>query len=127
MKTAAIAGLVAVFINIPMEMAGAAATGEKGQYHLFNPAPLELMRDMSTDRPDKTESPYTVDAGHYQIEASALDYTYDHKNPEKTDQRVDNFSMAPMNFKAGLLNNVDLQFVLAPYIREHSEGNGERE
>lgn len=47
---------------------------KKNQYHLFNPTPQELMREMSTDRPDKTESAYTVDAGHYQIEMSVLGY-----------------------------------------------------
>ncbi len=33
---------------------------DKWQYNLLNPTPRNLMREMSTDRPDKTESPYTV-------------------------------------------------------------------
>src|SRR5688572_5942243 len=40
----------------------------KSHYHLFNPTPRAQMREMSTDRPDQTESPYTVDAGHVQVE-----------------------------------------------------------
>ncbi len=100
---------------------------EKSQYHLTNPVPRELMREMSTDRPDKTESPYTVDAGHYQIETSLVDYTYDHRNAEGSDQRADNFSIFPMNLKAGLFNNVDFQFIVDPYIKEHSQGDGEEE
>lgn len=97
---------------------------EKNQYHLFNPAPVALMREMATDRPDKTESPFTVDAGHYQIETSLLDYTYDHDNPDKPDTRTDKFSVAPTNLKAGLLNNVDLQLVINPYITEHTKSSG---
>lgn len=36
---------------------------DKRNYTLFNPTPTAQMREMSTDHPDKTESPYTVDAG----------------------------------------------------------------
>ncbi len=112
-----------VFIN---SWAGSAygAAADKGAFHLLNPTPRELMREMSTDRPDKTESPYTVDAGHFQMEASLMDYTYDHKNTERSDERVDNYSVFPLNLKAGLTNNVDLQVVLNPYIREHNRGEG---
>ena len=35
------------------------------------------MRDLSPDRPDATESPYTVDAGHYQLEMDFANFTYD--------------------------------------------------
>ena len=35
------------------------------------------MREMSTDRPDQTESPYTVDAGHFQVEMDFFKFTYD--------------------------------------------------
>lgn len=99
----------------------------KSQYHFLNPTPDKLMRDMSTDRPDKTESPYTVDAGHYQIEMSFVDYTYDRHNPEGDDKNVDVLSIAPMNLKAGLTNNVDLQLVMNPHIRERIEENSEIE
>lgn len=85
------------------------------------------MRDMATDRPDKTESPYTVDAGHYQVEMSFIDYTYDHQNTDDSDARVDNFSIIPMNLKAGLLNNADIQFIFDPVLIERSEVDGELE
>ena len=39
----------------------AAAAGaprpDKSQYHLFNPTPLQWLRVMNTDRPDKTKAP----------------------------------------------------------------------
>lgn len=37
-------------------------------YNLFRPVPKSEMRDFSIDRPDVTESPITVDAGHFQFE-----------------------------------------------------------
>ena len=125
MRIAAIAGMVLSLMDLSMGMAFASTDLEKDQYHLFNPVPRERMRDLSTDRPDKTESPYTVDAGHFQIEASLIDYSYDHRNPEGSDQRVDHFSVMPMNLKAGLWNSTDLQFLINPYEEDHSAGDGE--
>ncbi len=49
---------------------------DKSGYNLFNPVPENLMRELSPDRPDETESPYTVDAGHYQLEMDFANFTY---------------------------------------------------
>jgi Putative MetA-pathway of phenol degradation len=85
----------------------------KKSYHLFNPVPRDMMRDLSTDRPDQTESPITVDAGHIQIEADAVFYTYN-----KFEQTKDNgFSIAAINLKVGLTNFADIQFILPSYTR----------
>ncbi len=81
---------------------------DKSQYSLFNPTPRELWRPMSADRPDFTESPFTVDAGAVQLELSFIDYA---KNGDE-----DAWTVAPANLKLGLLNDVDLQFVFDPYI-----------
>src|SRR5437667_1197436 len=99
---------------------------DKSDYTLFNPTPRPLMREMNTDRPDKTESPYTVDAGHFQIEGDILSYTYDRYNPAHTDTRIETVSIAPMNLKVGLRNDVDLQLVLETYtsVRAHDIPTG---
>jgi hypothetical protein len=91
---------------------------DKAAFTLFTPTPRGLMREMSTDRPDTTESAYTVDAGHVQFELSFVDYASDND----TDTRV--LSVLPTNVKVGLLNNVDIQFVFTPYVREDSENSG---
>src|SRR5688572_7370925 len=78
---------------------------DKSQYTLFNPTPPDLMRELSTDRPDKTESAYTVDAGHVQIEMDVVSYVYDHSG----EPDVEAWDFAIANFKLGLLNNLDLQ------------------
>jgi len=102
------------------------ASPDKAQYNLFSPTPRQLMREMNTDRPDKTESPFTVDAGHFQIEADILNYTYDRYNPARTDTRVETVRIAPMNLKVGLRNNIDLQLVLETYesVRTHDLTTG---
>jgi hypothetical protein len=102
------------------------ASADKSKYTLFNPTPRDRMREMSTDRPDKTESAFTVDAGHFQIEADILSYSYDRHNSEYTDTRVETVSIAPMNLKVGLCNNVDFQLVIETYtsIRVHDLETG---
>src|SRR4026208_1539423 len=96
-----------------MGMVSADALAEdKSQYHLFNPTPRNLMREMSTDRPDKTESAYTVDAGHFQLEMDVLSYSWDRDNGLPGDTRIESVAIAPMNLKVGLCNRADLQLML---------------
>lgn len=80
------------------------------------------MRDMSTDRPDQTESAYTVDAGHIQIEMDLIIWTHDRSGSEVTDS----ITFAPINFKIGLTNNMDVQFVYDSYTEERTRGGGNR-
>jgi hypothetical protein len=114
-------GLVAEQVaSVPAEcVCEPARAADKSQFTLFNLTPQELMREMNTDRPDITESPYTVDAGHVQFESSLAGYTYIDDEGVKTDA----FSVLPTNFKVGLLNNVDIQFVFTPYVREEVEAD----
>lgn len=102
----------------------------KTGHHLFNPTPRAQLREMNTDRPDKTESPYTVDAGHLQLEMDVLNYSYDRYNTDHSQTRVESVSIAPLNFKLGLLNNVDLQFVAQTYqsvrVHDYSAGTVEK-
>lgn len=84
---------------------------DKRAYNLFNPTPDNLLRELATDRPDKTENPYTVDAGHFQIELDLLGYTYDRMKTGGADRTVRTLDVAPFNLKVGLFNNSDLQFI----------------
>jgi hypothetical protein len=106
--------------------ADGADAGDKSQYTLFNPTPKELMREMTTDRPDKTESPYTVDAGHFQFEMDLVSYAYDRERVGGVDTRVDAFAIAPINLKVGLCNQADLQVVVGTwnYVRTETSGAG---
>ncbi|CAM2844309.1 transporter [Rariglobus hedericola] len=91
-----------------------AAETDKSAYTFSNPTPREQMRELSTDRPDQTESPYTVDAGHWQIEFDFANYTYDHD----AGTRTETFNIAPVNVKLGLTNNSDIQFIFDSYTSE---------
>jgi len=88
---------------------------DKSHYNLFNPTPRDLMRPMSTDRPDQTESPYTVDAGHFQVEMDLVSAVFDRDRSGSDDKRTTGWGTS-LNLKAGLLNDLDVQFVLEPYV-----------
>ena len=94
----------------PALRAARTASADKSRYDLFNPTPRELMRPLSTDRPDVTESPYTVDAGHFQVELSFFEYARDNGG------NVDEWDVLPFNVKVGLTNNVDLELLVVPYV-----------
>jgi hypothetical protein len=91
---------------------------DKSQYNLFNPTPVDQMRELAPDRPDTTEEPRTIDAGHYQIEFSFADYNFDRRNKER--QTAKTLSVLPMLLKVGLLDNVDLQLGVNPFVWERT-------
>ena len=91
------------------------APPDKSIYDFLHPTPNELMREMSTDRPDQTESPYTVDAGHFQAEIDLVSAVFDRDRSGGGDRRTRGWGTS-VNLKAGLWNNVDIQFVFDPYV-----------
>ena len=96
-----------------------AAEDDKGTYTLVHPVPEGRLRELNPDRPDKTEGPFTVDAGHLQVELDWLTYTRDHDTSGAHSTR---WSFAPVNLKLGLLNNVDAQLIVEPYDRARVTG-----
>jgi hypothetical protein len=90
---------------------------DKSGYNLFHPTPSGLMRELTPDRPDKAESPYTVDAGHFQLEMDVVTFTLN----RSSDARIEAWNVTPVNFKVGLLNNVDLQFIFDNYLYVRTE------
>lgn len=89
-----------------------AVSKDKSHYSIFDPVPGDLMRELTPDRPDKTESPYTVDAGHFQLEMDFANFALNGSAGVRTRAR----NIAPLNIKIGLLNNVDPQFVFDDYL-----------
>ena len=77
------------------------------------------LRELSTDRPDTTESPYTVDAGRFQFEMEVAAWTRDGDNRD--------LSLGQLNSKFGLDSSTDLQ-VVTPFftqVRNGEEGFGD--
>ncbi|MBL9175319.1 MAG: transporter [Verrucomicrobiales bacterium] len=94
-------------------------------HSVFNPVPPDQMRPMTLDRPDKTESPYTVDAGHVQVEMDLMTYAWDRGTPQSGGTRPTELWVAPMNWKIGVVNHVDLQCILRPYQRLRGPSPGD--
>lgn len=76
-------------------------------------------RELTSDRPDTTESPYTVEPGRWQLETSLVEYLHDHSNVERLPITVTGWAVAPMNFRVGLTTNTEVQFVVEPWLSEH--------
>src|SRR5262245_46157217 len=92
----------------------AAAGNPKDQFTLLNPTPSTLMREMYTDRPDKTEVPFTVDAGHVQTESDVFSYVYDDEDGTRTNA----WAVFPTNIRIGVLNNTEFGIIIEPYLHE---------
>ncbi len=116
--------MLAVAAGVEPPSAGKPAV-DKSVFNLFNPTPTEHLRAMDRDGPGTTESPYTVDAGHFQVEMTLLAYTHDRESFAGMTQRFEEWEIASMNLKLGLLNQLDAQLVLEPYnlLYEREGGN----
>jgi len=86
---------------------------DRSQYTLFNPTPDSLLRDLTTDRPDLTESPFTVNAGRVQIETNVFGYS--RSRPDATGAITDAFEFATTNVRIGIAHNAEVGFVWQPY------------
>ena len=82
----------------------------------ISPCSAAGLRPLSTDRPDTTESPHTVDAGHFQFEMEIANRTSNGSERE--------FSLGELNAKIGLDSSTDLQVVLPTYTRVRNGGEG---
>lgn len=73
----------------------------------------DFQRELSADRPDTTESPYTVEPGKFQLESSLWAFAKDDGD--------ETWTLGEMNLKAGLTASTDLQLVLRPWIHEKAD------
>jgi hypothetical protein len=90
-----------------------ASAQDRSRYTVFNPTPEPLLRDLTTDRPDITETPFTVDPGHIQIESTLFGYSRSGRDDEGA--IVETFEVAVTNVRIGLTHNVEAGFVWQPY------------
>ena len=80
------------------------------------PLSAQELRPLSTDRPDTTESAYTVDAGHFQFEMEAIAWTRNSND--------DSVSLGELNAKYGLDHSTDLQVVISFFTHEDGGAEG---
>lgn len=113
--------VVILFLIVFCVMTGTLHAKSKNKYWLFNPTPRNEMRPIAMDRPDKTETPHTVDAGHVQAEVSLFAFIYDWHTDDST--HVNGYSILPMLLKVGVTNWMDVELGLEPYIHNSTISN----
>ena len=91
--------------NAPSTPAAPTFTLFNPTYTLLNPTPDSALRSFSTDRPTKSNVPYTVDAGRFQIETDLANFTYDNTAGVKTRT----FQALDPAFKLGVTSSIDLE------------------
>jgi hypothetical protein len=96
----------------------------KSQYTLVNPTPIDLRRPYNTDRPSKTDSPFTIDAGVFRIESDVWSWTLDEPDTKHGDERIRTWIVGNTNFKLGLTNWMDLQVFPQFYVNKRTSGPG---
>lgn len=95
---------------------------DKSGYHLFRRVPAEQLRPLSTDRPDRNESAYSVDPGWFQIEMDLVAFSEDRHNAERNDVIERGLAVMPTNFKVGVLPDVDVQVIVPFYLSVDTKG-----
>jgi hypothetical protein len=114
-----VAGAVAL-----LGAAGVATAQDRGPYTLFNPVPDSQLRELTTDRPDITESPFTVDAGHVQFETTLFGFA--RSGRDAAGAVSDSYELGTTNIRVGLTGDVEAGLIWQPYgiVRTHG-GPGE--
>jgi hypothetical protein len=87
---------------------------------LAGSAGAQTSRPLSTDRPDRTESPYSVPKGWLQLESDVVS----HGELQDDDETLTGTSICSLNLKYGVTPRVDLQIVFSPWVRLHAERPG---
>lgn len=103
-----------VLCGLLIPFKGFGQQASKKNFSLFNPVPRAQMREMETDRPDVTESPYTVDAGHFQLETDLVRSITERSETSQTNT----FLINQMNLKIGITGSTALQIGFQTYGRQ---------
>lgn len=111
-------GLLGVLAALPALADDAAPAPDKSGYTIFDPTPVDQMRSFCTDRPTKSNLPCTVDAGHFQYEADAINWTYAKAGGVQTNT----YLYTNPTLKLGLTNTIDAELNIVPAERIFSNG-----
>lgn len=87
------------------------------------PVPRNRLRPLRPDRPGLTESPFTVDAGHFQLEADAGRLINEPAADDQPQQRT--WQAAYVMLKLGLARRTDVQVEVPSYLSEAQRPPGE--
>jgi hypothetical protein len=99
----------------------AAADSDVGSGGTIPIAPAAAsLRELATDRPDVTESPFTIDRGHGQLEMDLANTTRNRRDGDRTTT----WELAPFNVRLGVTENFELGVFAGPYVRQVEEPRG---
>ena len=119
LKIGALIVIAGLSVAAPAALADDSAAPDKSMYSLFNPTPPNAMRAFAPERPAKILNPFTVDAGHFQIESDFLTYT--HTNYAGFGTQA--FETADPTIKLGLTSSVDFELELNGYLNSATHSN----
>ena len=80
-------------------------TPSQTAYSVFNPTPAASLRTFSPDRPTKATGPYTIDAGHFEVESDLGNYSFTSGGRRSTQL----FEALDPTVKLGINSFVDLE------------------
>jgi hypothetical protein len=75
------------------------------------------LRELTTDRPDTTETPFTVDRGHVQLEMDVARYSQAKRDGGRTRE----WELAPFNIRYGVAADVEVGIFISPYLEVTAE------
>lgn len=85
------------------------------------PCAVASERPMSTDRPDKTESAYTLSPGRFQFEATI--YSYSEDKSDSLDKRQRTQNIADLQIRAAATENGEAQLMMPAFTKEDIKDN----
>jgi hypothetical protein len=107
---------------IAMVILGVAADAQGAEYDLFHPVPEGKLRPFTAERPSKSDSINTVDAGHYVVETSFVSATRDKECTAAGCVRTRQSAFGQgTNVRIGLASALDLQIITDLYTHERVE------
>lgn len=89
------------------------ATPDKSDFTLFDPTPDSDLRQYSPDRPGKSHTPITVDAGHVSFESDIWNDTWDHWTGYGVTTRA--YTLINPEVRVGLTNNTEFDVTVPLY------------
>ncbi len=91
---------------------------DKSEYTLFNPTPTDCLREFDPDRPDITDSPFTVDGGHIQFETGLFSYAL--SRPDQQGVGTEEFDIADTDIRLGVTNYAEINLDVPPLDIVHT-------
>ena len=120
---AASIALLLLFSSSPSRAESDRPLIDKSQYDLFRPVPDDAIRGMDTDRPNVTNTPHTVDAGHVQVETGLYGASHFHERSHGGDVVTDTLVLGQFNARLGVTDRLEINAAIDGYNRVKSTDN----